>query len=93
MLQVQDSKTLLAPINQKSGMQCEDSLRQRLNFLLNPVQVFMLKAAAEDPHGHAAAIIADTLENAETNDVNTAPQKQALVQEMLLRFSDPDTSQ
>lgn len=47
----------------------------------------MLKRAAEEPLGHAAAIIADVLENAETNHVITAAQKRALLQEMALKLS------
>lgn len=50
-------------------------------------QAFMLKRAAEEPLGHAAAIITDVLENAETNRVITATQKRALLQEMALRLS------
>ncbi|KAL3640482.1 Diacylglycerol kinase [Castilleja foliolosa] len=50
-------------------------------------QAFMLKRAAEEPLGHAAAIIADVLENAETNNVINASQKRALLQEMALRLS------
>ncbi|MQL85344.1 hypothetical protein Taro_017877 [Colocasia esculenta] len=50
-------------------------------------QAFMLKEAAEEPLGHAAAIITDVLENAETNGVITASQKRALLQEMALRLS------
>uniref|UniRef100_A0A5B7ANH8 Diacylglycerol kinase n=1 Tax=Davidia involucrata TaxID=16924 RepID=A0A5B7ANH8_DAVIN len=50
-------------------------------------QAFMLKRAAEEPLGHAAAIIADVLENAETNHVINASQKRALLQEMALRLS------
>ncbi|CAA3023196.1 diacylglycerol kinase 1-like [Olea europaea subsp. europaea] len=50
-------------------------------------QAFMLKRAAEEPLGHAAAIIADVLENAETNHVINATQKRALLQEMALRLS------
>ncbi|KAF3551522.1 hypothetical protein DY000_02000343, partial [Brassica cretica] len=45
-------------------------------------QAFMLKRAAEEPLGHAAAIITDVLENAETNQVINASQKRALLQEM-----------
>ncbi|KAF8369676.1 hypothetical protein HHK36_032299 [Tetracentron sinense] len=48
---------------------------------------FMLKRASEEPLGHAAAIITDVLENAETNHVITASQKRALLQEMALRLS------
>lgn len=47
----------------------------------------MLKRAAEEPLGHAAAIITDVLENAETNHVINALQKRALLQEMALRLS------
>lgn len=47
----------------------------------------MLKRAAEEPLGHAAAIIADVLENAETSHVINASQKRALLQEMALRLS------
>lgn len=50
-------------------------------------QAFMLKRAAEEPLGHAAAIIADVLENAETSHVINASQKRALLQEMALRLS------
>ncbi|KAI8528844.1 hypothetical protein RHMOL_Rhmol12G0179000 [Rhododendron molle] len=48
---------------------------------------FMLKRAAEEPLGHAAAIITDVLENAETNHVINASQKRALLQEMALKLS------
>ncbi|XP_075523544.1 diacylglycerol kinase 1-like isoform X1 [Primulina tabacum] len=50
-------------------------------------QAFMLRRAAEEPLGHAAAIIADVLENAESNHVINASQKRALLQEMALRLS------
>ncbi|KAK9277906.1 hypothetical protein L1049_027463 [Liquidambar formosana] len=50
-------------------------------------QAFMLKRAAEEPLGHAAAIIADVLENAESNHVINASQKRALLQEMALKLS------
>ncbi|KAF7806246.1 diacylglycerol kinase 1 [Senna tora] len=50
-------------------------------------QAFMLKRASEEPLGHAAAIITDVLENAETNHVINASQKRALLQEMALRLS------
>ncbi|CAN6470071.1 unnamed protein product [Victoria cruziana] len=50
-------------------------------------QAFMLKKAAEEPLGHAAAIVADVLENAQSNRVITASQKKALLQEMALRLS------
>ncbi|KAI3996204.1 hypothetical protein MKX01_022698 [Papaver californicum] len=38
-------------------------------------QAFMLKRASEEPLGHAAALIADVLESAESNRVITASQK------------------
>ncbi|XP_015061696.1 diacylglycerol kinase 1-like [Solanum pennellii] len=50
-------------------------------------QAFMLKRAAEEPLGHAAAIIADVLENAESNKVINTLQKRALLQEMAIRLS------
>ncbi|KAL6178013.1 hypothetical protein ACLB2K_049533 [Fragaria x ananassa] len=50
-------------------------------------QAFMLKRAAEEPLGHAAAIITDVLENAETTHVINASQKRALLQEMALRLT------
>lgn len=50
-------------------------------------QAFMLKRAAEEPLGHAASIIADVLENAESNHVINASQKRALLQEMAIRLS------
>jgi diacylglycerol kinase (ATP) len=50
-------------------------------------QAFMLKRASEEPLGHAAAIIADVLENAETTHVINATQKRALLQEMALKLS------
>ncbi|XP_059290401.1 diacylglycerol kinase 1-like [Lycium ferocissimum] len=50
-------------------------------------QAFMLKRAAEEPLGHAAAIIAEVLENAESNQVINTSQKRALLQEMAIRLS------
>ncbi|KAG1342005.1 Diacylglycerol kinase [Cocos nucifera] len=50
-------------------------------------QAFMLRRTAEEPLGHAAAIITDVLENAETSRVITASQKRALLQEMALKLS------
>lgn len=47
----------------------------------------MLKRASEEPLGHAAAIITDILEDAETNHIINASQKRALLQEMALRMS------
>ncbi|PQQ09160.1 diacylglycerol kinase 1 [Prunus yedoensis var. nudiflora] len=55
-------------------------------FAALPVQACMLKRAAEETLGHAAAIITDVLENAETNHVISAMQKRALLQEMALRL-------
>ncbi|KAK6261709.1 hypothetical protein QUC31_007525 [Theobroma cacao] len=50
-------------------------------------QAFMLKRTAEEPLGHAAAIITDVLESAETNHIINASQKRALLQEMALRLT------
>ncbi|KAJ9567345.1 hypothetical protein OSB04_003311 [Centaurea solstitialis] len=50
-------------------------------------QAFMLKRTTEEPLGHAAGIVADVLENAETNLVINATQKRALLHEMALRLS------
>ncbi|GAB4860845.1 Diacylglycerol kinase [Ancistrocladus abbreviatus] len=50
-------------------------------------QAFMLKRAAEEPLGHAAAIITDVLENAESSHIINAAQKRALLQEMALRLT------
>ncbi|VFQ76474.1 unnamed protein product [Cuscuta campestris] len=50
-------------------------------------QAFMLKRATEEPLGHAAAIIADVLENAESSQVINASQKRALLQQMALKLS------
>ncbi|GLT25221.1 hypothetical protein SLA2020_003650 [Shorea laevis] len=50
-------------------------------------QAFMLKRASEEPLGHAAAIITDVLENAETNHIINTSQKRALLQEMALRLT------
>ena len=47
----------------------------------------MLKIAAEEPLGHAVAIITDVLENAETDRIITASQRRALLQEMALKLS------
>ncbi|KAK8584020.1 hypothetical protein V6N12_068271 [Hibiscus sabdariffa] len=47
---------------------------------------FMLRRAAEEPLGHAAAIMADVLETAETNHVINASQKRALLQEIAVRL-------
>ncbi|KAK7388884.1 hypothetical protein VNO78_23711 [Psophocarpus tetragonolobus] len=50
-------------------------------------QAFMLKRVSEEPLGPASAIIAEVLENAETNNVINASQKRALLHEMALRLS------
>lgn len=50
-------------------------------------QAFMLKRATEEPLGHAASIVTDVLENAESSHVINAAQKRALLQEMALRLS------
>lgn len=50
-------------------------------------QAFMLRAAIEEPLGHAAAIITDVLEHAESSHVINASQKRALLQEMALRLA------
>lgn len=47
----------------------------------------MLRRAIEEPLGHAAAIITDVLEHAESGHVITASQKRALLQEMALRLA------
>lgn len=47
----------------------------------------MLKRAGEEPLGHAASILTDVLENAESSHVINATQKRALLQEMALRLS------
>lgn len=47
----------------------------------------MLKRTAEEPLGHAAAMIADVLENAEINQVINSSQRRALLHEMALRLS------
>ncbi|EEF47790.1 diacylglycerol kinase 1 [Ricinus communis] len=50
-------------------------------------QAFLLKRVSEEPLGHAAAIITDVLENAESNHVINASQKRALLQEMAIRLA------
>ncbi|XP_016730502.1 diacylglycerol kinase 1 isoform X2 [Gossypium hirsutum] len=54
---------------------------------LGKLQAFMLKRTAEESLGHAAAIVTDVLESAETNHVINASQKRALLQEMALRLT------
>ncbi|BFG32986.1 hypothetical protein CerSpe_192600 [Prunus speciosa] len=46
-----------------------------------------VKRAPEEPLGHAAAIITDVVENAETNHVISVVQKRALLQEIALRLT------
>ncbi|KAG0465819.1 hypothetical protein HPP92_019983 [Vanilla planifolia] len=46
-----DARPLLVFINKKSGAQRTDSLKLRLRFLLNPVQVFELSSAQGQDHG------------------------------------------
>ncbi|MBA0703265.1 hypothetical protein Goari_022113 [Gossypium aridum] len=50
-------------------------------------QAFMLRRTAEERLGHAAAIITNVLESAETNHVINTSQKRALLQEMALRLT------
>ncbi|XP_039830484.1 diacylglycerol kinase 1-like isoform X2 [Panicum virgatum] len=50
-------------------------------------QAFMLRRTIEEPLGHAAAIITDVLEHAESSHVITASQKRALLQEVALRLA------
>ncbi|KAL2643898.1 hypothetical protein R1flu_011485 [Riccia fluitans] len=50
-------------------------------------QAFMLKRTAEEPLGHAAAIMVEVLENAECRGLISAAQKRALLQEMAVRLS------
>ncbi|OMO84108.1 hypothetical protein COLO4_22211 [Corchorus olitorius] len=52
-----------------------------------PCTAFMLRRTAEEPLGHAAAIVTDVLESAETNHIINASQKRALLQEMALRLT------
>jgi diacylglycerol kinase (ATP) len=51
------------------------------------VQAFMLKRTIEASLGHAAAIVTDVIEHAETSQLITASQKRALIQEMALRLA------
>ncbi|KAM0860411.1 hypothetical protein ACQ4PT_046595 [Festuca glaucescens] len=50
-------------------------------------QAFMLKRTIEASLGHAAAIVTDVIEHAETSQLITASQKRALIQEMALRLA------
>ncbi|KAI3777522.1 hypothetical protein L1987_47322 [Smallanthus sonchifolius] len=54
---------------------------------LGKLQAFTLKRTTEETLGHAAGIVADVLENAETNQVINASQKRTLLHEMALRLS------
>lgn len=63
------------------------SLVSLLLFSFRCAQAFMLRRAIEEPLGHAAAMITDVLEHAESSRVITASQKKALLQEMALRLS------
>ncbi|TVU46521.1 hypothetical protein EJB05_06062 [Eragrostis curvula] len=54
---------------------------------LGTLQAFMLRRAIEEPLGHAAAIVTDVLEHAESTQLITASQKRALLQEVALRLS------
>jgi diacylglycerol kinase (ATP) len=47
----------------------------------------MLRRAIEEPLGHAAAIVTEVLEHAESSHVITASQKRALLQEVALKLS------
>ena len=47
----------------------------------------MLKKAIEEPLGHAAAIMTDVLESAESNNVINTSQKRVLLQEMAIRLT------
>ncbi|XP_059432522.1 diacylglycerol kinase 2 isoform X3 [Corylus avellana] len=47
-------------------------------------QVFMLRRASEEPRGHAAAIMADVLVDAECRGIINASQKKVLLQQMAL---------
>ncbi|KAK8537613.1 hypothetical protein V6N13_096573 [Hibiscus sabdariffa] len=50
-------------------------------------QAFMLRRTAEERLGHAASIITNVLESAETKQVINTSQKRALLQEMALRLT------
>ncbi|KAI5330329.1 hypothetical protein L3X38_029727 [Prunus dulcis] len=60
----------------------------RISFVLGQLSIGLhVKRAPEEPLGHAAAIITDVVENAETNHVISVVQKRALLQEMALRLT------
>jgi diacylglycerol kinase (ATP) len=50
-------------------------------------QVFMLRRASEEPRGHAAAIMADVLVDAECRGIINASQKKILLQQMALHLT------
>ncbi|GLT70920.1 hypothetical protein SLA2020_429700 [Shorea laevis] len=50
-------------------------------------QVFMLRRASEEPRGHAAAIMADVLVDAECGGIINASQKKVLLQQMALHLT------
>uniref|UniRef100_A0A2N9G0M1 Diacylglycerol kinase n=1 Tax=Fagus sylvatica TaxID=28930 RepID=A0A2N9G0M1_FAGSY len=50
-------------------------------------QVFMLRRASEEPRGHAAAIMAEVLLDAECKGIINASQKKVLLQQMALHLS------
>ncbi|KAJ7957083.1 Diacylglycerol kinase [Quillaja saponaria] len=50
-------------------------------------QVFMLRRASDEPRGHAAAIMAEVLLEAECKGIIDASQKKVLLQEMALHLS------
>lgn len=49
-------------------------------------QAFMLKRTAEEPMGHAAAIMMEVLENAKCRGLINSAQNKALLQEMAVRL-------
>jgi diacylglycerol kinase (ATP) len=49
-------------------------------------QAFMLKRVSEEPLGHAASVMADILENAESSGIISALQKRTLLQEIASRL-------
>ncbi|PQM42019.1 Diacylglycerol kinase 1 isoform 4 [Prunus yedoensis var. nudiflora] len=77
----------VAIINQQGKAAPIGKAYEQLSRLTRLYGAFMLKRADEEPLGHAAAIITDVVENAETNHVISAVQKRALLQEMVLRLT------
>jgi diacylglycerol kinase (ATP) len=49
-------------------------------------KAFMLKRTAEEPMGHAAAIMMEVLENAKCRGLINSAQNKALLQEMAVRL-------